>query len=366
MRFIRPPRSALSAALHYTALIVLGTAVGRAQVAPVPPINTHSRAEVVEAYRNSYLSSNHVLPGWTGNVAAGAAGTVNPEYLRATLRRINYFRAMSGLPGNVVFDAVHNAHCQQAALMMANARMVSHEPPRSWKFYTREAALAAQHGDLTLNWRGDQGPGAIDRYMDDFGDKNACVGHRRWLLAPSVNIMGTGIVPANGATHPGTNVTWVTDGAPRLIEVADDAPVAPAPTAPAVSWPPVGFVPAALVFDRWSFAIPCADFRRAVVEVSKEGSRIAVAQEHPAFQSAADGSGPYLGANTLVWTLPGNVVSRNGDETYRVRLTNVIVGGQAREFTYTVTSIDPARRGRLEPSPGENGERLAGNVSGVR
>lgn len=364
---MRIPRSLPAALfLHCVASIVLGVAAGRAQVASVPPINTRSRAQVVESYRNYYLSSDHILPVWTGNVAAGMPGAVNPEYLRATLRRINYFRAMSGLPGNVVFDPVNNARCQQAALMMAAARTVSHEPPHSWKFYTREAALAAAHGDLNLDWRGDQGPGAINRYMDDPGDHNACVGHRRWLLAPSVTTMGAGVVPANGGNHPGVNVTWVTDGAPRLIEVADNAPLNPVPAAPAVSWPPVGFVPANLVYSRWSFAVPCADFRRAVVEVSKEGRVIPVAQERPLFQSAADGSGPCLGANTLVWTLPGNVVSRAEDETYRVRLTNVIVGGQAREFTYTVTSIDPARRGRLDPAAGENGERLASNVSGVR
>ena len=338
----------------------------RAQTAPVPAVDTHDRAQVVDLYRHDYLPSGHVLPGWTGNLNAGTPGTVNPEYLRAVLRRINYFRSMSGLP-NVVFDDAYNARCQQAALMMAAAGMVSHAPPASWKFYTRLAALTAAHSNLNLNWHGDQGPGAIDRYMDDPGPHNASVGHRRWLLCPVTRIMGTGIIPGEGTVHPGTNVTWITDGAPRLPAPEDDDRPVPASVPPANSWPPPGFVPAPLVFERWSFALLNADFRRAVVHVSKEGrGALAVVQERLEYQSAADGSGPYLGVNTLVWTLPGNVVSPTAEETYRVQVTNVRVAGRTRDFAYTVTSIDPVRRERLNASPGEDGERLAGDPTWVR
>ncbi len=342
-------------------------ATGQAQTAGVPPISTRDRAQVCEHYRLYYESSKGVAPGWTGSVAEGIAGAVSALYLRATLRRINYFRAMAGLPGNVVFDPVNNARCQEAALMMAATGKVAHDPSRDWKFYTPAAALAAAHADLNLNQRGDQGPGAINRYMADPGPLNACVGHRRWLLNPVATVMGAGIVPANSPLHPGTNVTWITDGAPRLIPVDNDGTLpAAAPVVPAVSWPPRGFVPAEFVFDRWSFSLPGADFHRAQVQVVKEGCPLPVAQARPAYQSAADGSGVSLGANTLVWTLPGNVVSRTGDETYRVRIANVVVAGRPREFTYTVTSIDPAGRGGLDPAASQDGKRLAANVDGVR
>ena len=349
------------------AALVLAAVSARAQTAPVPPVNTRDRAQVCDFYRDYYLSSNHVSPGWTGSVASGLPGAVNPAYLRATLRRINYFRAMSGLPGNVVFDAAYNARCQQAALMMAAAGVVTHAPPSSWKFYTRLAAQTAAHSNLNLNWRGDEGPNAIDCYMDDPGEHNACVGHRRWILCPITRIMGTGVVPAEGASHPGTNVTWITDGAPRLIPVSDDLPVtSEAPVAPATSWPPPGFVPAPLVFNRWSFALTNADFRHAAVQVVKAGRALPVVLARLAFQSAADGSGAYLGANTLVWTLPGNPVARGHDETYRVQVTGVRIAGQPHDFTYTVTSIDPSRRDRLDAPSAQHGERLAVNAVGVR
>ena len=348
------------------AVCVLVAPAAHTQTAPVPPVITRDRAQVCGFYRDYYLAANHAAPAWTGSVATGAPGTVNPAYLRATLRRINYFRAMSGLPGNVVFDAAYNARCQQAALMMAAAGTVTHAPPSSWKFYTRLAAQTAAHSNLNLNWHGDQGPGAIDRYMDDPGEHNAGVGHRRWLLCPVTRVMGTGIVPTDGLGHPGTNVTWITDGAPTLIPVSDDFPVAPVvPVNPATAWPPPGFVPAPLVYRRWSFALLNADFHHAVVHVVKEGRALPVTLERLAYQSAPDGSGAYLGANTLVWTLPGNTVARSHDETYRVQVTGVRVDGQPRVFTYTVTSIDPLRRDRLDAPSAQNGERLAGNPSGV-
>ena len=335
---------------------VAAATTARAQRAPVPPVQPLDRAQVCAWYRLYYQPAARTAPGWTGSVADGVPGKVSPEFLRATLRRINYFRAMSGLPGDVTFDLANNARCQQAALMMAAERVVSHSPSRFWKFYSRDAALAASHSDLDLDWHGDLGPAAIDRYMDDFGAHNASVGHRRWLLSPGTTRMGAGIVPANGSLHPGVNVTWIMDVASGSGEVPADPPAAP-PGDPAVCWPPCGFVPAPLVYPRWSFALPRADFHRARVRVVKDGRPLPVKLERLAYQGDADGSGRTLGANTLVWTLPGNVVNRAADESYRVQLADVLVEGQPREFTYAVTSIDPARPGR--PAAAVEGTRLA-------
>ena len=166
--------------------------------------------------------------------------------------------------------------------------------------------------------------------MSDFGSENGCVGHRRWLLYNAARVMGTGAVPADGPGHPGANVTFIGGPAPR-------PPGAPL----SASWPPAGFVPAALVYARWSFAYDAADFHAATVRVAKNGAPLAAAREKVRFQMRPDGTGTIVGNNTLVWTLPGNVVSRAADETYRVQIDNVYVAGVCRQFAYTVTSIDP-------------------------
>ena len=76
--------------------------------------------------------------------------------------RINYFRAMAGLPGDVVFDTTWNAQCQEAALMMIAEGNLSHSPPTGWACYSADGATAAGKSNLAL---GNHGPGAIDAYI---------------------------------------------------------------------------------------------------------------------------------------------------------------------------------------------------------
>ena len=303
------------------------------QRASVPAVNTASRAQVVALYRHYYLNQARPLPtapGWTGSVAALNPGTVADDYLRATLGRVNYFRAMSGLRGDVAFDAAANAQCQQVALMMAAERNVSHRPPSSWRGYTRAAATTANQADLCMNWDADNGPGAVDRYMADDGPSNAAVGHRRWLLQPAAALMAAGIVPVRGREHPGANAIWVQ----RAVAV-------PEGTRLATAWPPAGFVPAPLVFARWSFSCANADFHGATVSVSKNGVALPVVHERVSHQTQPDGTGAGVGLNTLVWTLPGNTVNPAADESYWVEINGVRVNGARRSFNYPVVSIDP-------------------------
>ena len=280
-------------------------------------------------YRDYYLTSEGVPPGWTGSVAAGSAGMVSYAYQVATLRRINYYRAMSGLPGNVALDPAASAKCQQAALMMAAQANVSHHPLPSWRCYTAAAAEAAANSALSLDTRNDEGPAAIDRYIADDGPANAFVGHRRWLLYAGTTLTGLGIVPPDTGSHPGTNATWVRGDGPATVPGRH----------PAVAWPPAGYVPAPLIYARWSFSYPNADFSRATVRVFKNGVPLAVAVEPLGCQSQLNGTGTSAGNNTLAWTLPGNVVDRLADEHYEVRVDNVFAAGRDRQFCYPVMSI---------------------------
>ncbi len=306
-----------------------GLPCAHGQQAPVPAVNAADRDAVLALYRDYYLTSEGVLPAWTGNVAVGAPGTVSTAYQTATLRRINYFRAMSGLPGNVLLDPAASAKCQQTALMMAAQANVSHHPSSSWRYYTPAAAEAAAHSNLALDTRNDEGPAAIDRYIADDGPANASVGHRRWLLYAGTFQTGIGIVPPEVGSHPGTNATWVRGEGPATLPGVRAS----------VAWPPAGYVPAPLVYARWSFSYPNADFSRATVRVLKNGVPLAVIVEPLGCQSRTDGTGTSAGNNTLAWTLPGNVVGRLASERYEVRLDNVVAADGRRQFDYPVTSI---------------------------
>ena len=336
------PFAFLAAALAAVLLHPGSLPSARSQQAPVPAVNLADRDAVLALYRDYYRTSDGVLPAWTGSVAAGAPGTVGAAYQLATLRRINYYRAMSGLPGNVALDPVASAKCQQAALMMAAEANVSHHPSPAWRFYTPAAAEAAANSDLALDTRNDEGPGAIDRYVADDGPANAFVGHRRWLLYTGTTRTGLGIVPPEAGSHPGTNATWVRGGGPATLPGVR----------PTVAWPPAGYVPAPLVYARWSFSYPNADFSRATVRVTKNGVPLSVVLEPLGCQSLPNGTGTSAGNNTLAWTLPGNLVGRFADEHYEVRVDNVVAAGGARQFVYPVTSIPVTVGGNLLASRG--------------
>lgn len=295
----------------------------------VPLIKTTDRAATLRLYNTYYLASSGVPSGFTGNVAQGKEGMVSAAYQDATLRRINCFRVLAGLPGNLTFDRTLNAKAQKAALMMSANNALDHFPPRTWRLYTPEGAEAAGHSCLSL---GSAGPDAVTSLMADDGDNNFFVGHRRWLLFPGQAVMGSGSVddsageghfPDGAGYTRQTCVVW-TVGAFRARAYLPGG---------FVSWPPPGYVPAPLVFNRWSFSYPDADFSTATVTVLKNGAPIAVTQETPKPSAAGD--------NTVVWTLPGNTVSPAADETYKITVNRVGINRAPRPFTYQVTTCNP-------------------------
>ncbi|MBL9127624.1 MAG: CAP domain-containing protein, partial [Verrucomicrobiales bacterium] len=171
-------------------------------------VDVSRREQVRNFYNTVFVSSEGIDEGWTGTYDGCVEGTTTAEFKDAVLRRINYYRAMAGLPAGVVWDAGYSAKAQKAALIMSAQNGLSHFPPATWACYTAEGSEAAANSNIAL---GNSGPGAIDGYMEDHGAGNKPVGHRRWLLYPQTRVMGTGDVPGGGGRRP-ANAVWVFDG----------------------------------------------------------------------------------------------------------------------------------------------------------
>jgi hypothetical protein len=289
-------------------------------------------------YQNTFAAPTAVAPQWDGDVAAGDAGSLGPDYLAAIAARINAYRWMAGLPGGVTLDPTEDAQAQQAALMMSANGQLNHSPPPSWVDYTADGAAAAGHSDLYLGGAGVQ---AIDGYMTDPGDNNTAVGHRRWLLDPSTRTMGVGDIPAPPASYllaggfPPANALYVVQPA-----------TTPAPSVTAVAWPPAGYVPAPLMPQRWSLQLAAAgDFSSATVSVTRDG----VAQPVEILSVNGNYAGP-----AIVWDLPSTpAAAPGGTVVYTVDVANVMINGQPQSFSYTTTSFDPANTTALEPVPAQ-------------
>ncbi len=298
-----------------------------------PATNTYDTSEFAQslniANRESVLAfynTRDVASGvsWTGNQTSCTPGDTPQAVKDAVVNRINFFRAMAGVPAVITLSPTYNAAAQKAALMFSANGALSHTPPSTWKCYTAEGGSAAGKSNIGL---GIAGSGIIDLYMRDYGASNAAVGHRRWFLYPQTQQMGSGDVAASNGLRA-ANTVWVMDGRYGVAR--------PNTRDGFVAWPPPGFVPYPLVYPRWSFSYPGADFSLATISMVSNGVSMPVRRE-----SVANG----YGENTVVW-LPNNLTDSASwpkpaaDEVIDVAITNVKISGVARDFAYRVTVID--------------------------
>jgi len=305
----------------------------------VPDTNTSgwsvdsNNRQLARAFYNSvYLASLNTPIEWNGSHSSCTPGTTSSDFKNSVVARINYFRAMVGVPANITLNATFNAKAQQAALMMSANNQLNHYPPSTWACYTSDGYDAASSSNLSL---GNNGWDAVGSQMRDNGDNNTVVGHRRWLIYPQTQVMGTGDVPAVAAYNK-ANAVWVFDG--------NSGNARPTTRDTFVAWPTKGYNPYQTVPVRWSFSYPGANFSSATVTMTQGGNAVPVTLE-----TVANG----YGENTLVWR-PNNMVANQdwpkpaADTAYDVTINNVLIAGAANSFTYTVTVIDPQTAGTGE------------------
>lgn len=308
-------------------------------------VDITSRQQSRAFYNLVYQGTAYIDPAWTGDIGTCTPGSTSTEFKERVLGRINYYRAMAGIPSNVTLRNDLSTKAQQMALMMSANNGITHFPPASWTCYTADGADAADSSNLSL---GHTGPDAVTGQMQDNGTHNTVAGHRRWILYPNTTQMGTGDVPAHNG-HPAANDLWV------LPDSNNASPSRPATRDTYVAWPPPGYVPWQTVYPRWSFAYPGADFTGASVTMSKNGTPMSVTQ-----QAVANG----YGENTLVWypngadpvSGPGTFFQpTSGDDTYVVSVQGVVINGVQKDFQYQVTVFDPALAGSNEAHTGLSG-----------
>ncbi len=284
--------------------------------APAGPIIVSRRASVNTAYVTSFAAGLGIPTGYTGSDAACRPGTTSAVSRSATLRAVNFVRALSGL-APVRFSTVLNARSQRTALMMSANHALSHTPPPSWRCYSAIGAANAGRSNLALSYPSLTSAGVVGLYMTDPGAGNEAVGHRRWLLHPFTTTMGS------GSTNTANAMTVI-------------GPTAAARPNPAwVSWPTAGYFPAPLEpKGRWSLSAGNArtDFRRATVHVYRNGQAIRAVR-----QPVHNG----YGMPTLVWQIPAK---QAGSGTFHVVVSGVHRAGTRKVFarTYDVRMFTPS------------------------
>jgi uncharacterized protein YkwD len=270
------------------------------------------REQVINDYNNIYLQSavSDTQLTWTGSTVNCLAGTISELAQKNTLARINYYRKLAGLPSTITFDSALYNKCQDAALMIAANSSINRNPPTSWSCYTADGAEILKYAEIALNIHS---ASAIDLYMNDIGTDYA--GHRRLILYSRATVFGHGS----------------TDKSDALWVIGSLAPVDVRP----VTFPSSGFFPAPLISSSvyWSFSLHGAGFGSAIVQMFDSNGTSVSVEQFP----VTDG----YGDNTIVWH-PSNIVNPDPyDVKYTVRISNVLVDGNFKEYTYDVILCQP-------------------------
>ncbi len=277
---------------------------------PVMPAK-YNRDSAVKDYNEMFLATEITNVAWTGNTATCMPGDVPKAVHDAVIKRINYFRKIVGLNYDCTLDESLVPAQQQTALMMAAAGDLSHDPdPNWWPCYTAEGADGAKKSLLRL---GSAAADAVVAFMNDEEEYNEAVGHRRWLLYSKQSAFSHGSTYNTAAIH--------------ILVKAENTKIPEF-----IAYPPATWVPRPLVFFRWSFSIPGADFTNATVTMSHKGEGIPV-KVVSRMEKVAD--------NTIVWepqaAIPDMPVS---DLVYHVTV-NGIANAPKSTYIYDVTVIMP-------------------------
>lgn len=287
-----------------------------------PKLNPQEQA--LKDYTDNYLGSSVVDPAWTGSIAGCVSGDVSNDSHNKVVQRVNYFRKICGLPSNVTHNASQNKKCQDAALIMAANHTLTHTPSASMTCYTADGYDAASHGNLGISSgyspeESSHSATGVTNYIEDSGSNNLPVGHRAWILFPTLSAIGHGsvFVPSqnNLSTNClmwGDNLNGSTSGLPEFI-----------------AYPPANYVPAPLVFPRWSFYVDGGDFGGATVTMTDEnGGNISTSIIHRASPNVIPGS-------RIVWEPSGINTTSSSDVKYTVTIDN-ISGAPKTSYTYEV------------------------------
>ena len=147
-------------------------------------VDISDRSQVMKFYFDHYLPSEGFenRHEWTGSVVNKDPGQLSARLHQDVIMRVNYFRAMAGLNANIELSDDLNMMAQEAALMMSYENTLSHYPDKSWRYYSESGATAARNSNLSLGTNiAYYGPAAVDGQIEDAGENNKNLGHRRWI-----------------------------------------------------------------------------------------------------------------------------------------------------------------------------------------
>ena len=210
----------------------------------------------------------------TGNNQTQGSQATSPTVMREPPARRSGTASCSGSTGTgkwrglktVAENPSRSAAAQRKALIMsAEGKTVPPPVTSDWACYTEVPRIGGGENHRPRQHRRTR---RRPVYAGRWRSNNLRVGHRRQILSPFVDEIGTGnVYDEDGSRRPANAMHFGYD-------YSGDAPVRE--PRGFVAWPPAGYVPAGTVWGRWSFQLPEADFTRATVSVTDDYGPIPV------------------------------------------------------------------------------------------
>lgn len=167
-------------------------------------VNAHSQEEIKGLYQvaNLNLSEPIVDAEAPSTEPPFAAGTLSDRTITQATGLVNFYRYVAGLDAVVIPNADYNAQAQAAALLMAVNHSLAHTGQEQPDGMSDELYQLGSDGcarsNIAMGY--DTLQDAIMGWIDDGGTSNiANVGHRRWILNPTMGQTGFGAVSMVGA-----------------------------------------------------------------------------------------------------------------------------------------------------------------------
>lgn len=170
-------------------------------------VNAHTQEEIKSLYQVANLNLSEPLVYAEAPVTEPpfAAGALSDETITQATGLLNFYRYVAGLDAVVIPSADYNAQAQAGALLMAVNHNLAHEGQAQPDGMTSDlyqlGSAGCARSNLAMGY--DTLQSAIMGWMDDGDSSNgAHVGHRRWILNPTMGQTGFGaasVVSAAGA-----------------------------------------------------------------------------------------------------------------------------------------------------------------------
>jgi len=247
------------------------------------------------------------------NAKRCSPGVLDSSEINAFEKNLNFVRLVAGLPKVNDIDKQSSKNCQKAAWCLTVNDNITHFIPKTYKCYTPGAASAASRANLSYGYSAGR---AMLGMLRDEEKSNTSVGHRRWLLNPSLTFPGYGVTNKVAVVQVFGEKTNFRKQYKDLTEYEKRG----------IAWPVAGIHPKFLATKRFSFSLAQASFKSCYITVKKNGKMIRI-KKQPLKAN--------YGKPTIVFDVQEN--PRSGD-TYQISIRNVIIKGKVKKnFFYSTT-----------------------------